>query len=198
LHQFTGKHPIHEQTQTEGKPRGSAFDKPLHPLHTQEMVDQINQQLVGGYAWHHHRRQGKSTAAALKYIAKAVEHPGVPIILLDHYGTSQSNQHLSRMVVDLIHKLDLQHMHVSRNRQGNFSLVFGKELKNPPEPAKDAGTYVTIVAGSDFERGRLTLSSSMSLDGIITVVSNRAVELEDRLLRNRLISEGWTPPGGRA
>jgi hypothetical protein len=121
---FTDKHPIHAHIITEAQP-AQTLSKPLNPLHTQAMVDEINQTMVGGYARHSHRRTGKTTASALAVISQAIFNPGKQIPIVDHHPTHQASRYKARMIADMIQALDLKHMVIGSDKLGDQHLTFG-------------------------------------------------------------------------
>lgn len=76
------------------------------------------------------RRTGVSTVQALTAIAEAIWKPGERIALLDHFGTRKADEHLARMVEDIIYRLGLQYISVKRVPDGRFYVV-SEHIINP-------------------------------------------------------------------
>lgn len=54
------------------------------------------------------RAVGTSTAQALEFLAEAIRKPGRDIKVVDHYGTTQSSESLTRTIGDIADKLALR------------------------------------------------------------------------------------------
>jgi len=59
------------------------------------------------------RRQGTTTATALRVIATAIQNPGLTIEYQDHHPTRGANDHLRRTIRECIVLLDLKYIRVS-------------------------------------------------------------------------------------
>ena len=56
--------------------------------------------------------------------------------------------------------------------------------------------FVDVSVGTDYAEGKLHIVGSMTVDGVTRIISERIVELEDAVIRQKLIQLGWTPPEG--
>lgn len=86
-----------------------------HPLHHEifgvvKRDPRVERQLLQG------RRTGRSTCIALRAIAKAIENPGVGVLLVDHHHGNQADFHLSRMVLMMVQSIGMRHLHVDEVR----------------------------------------------------------------------------------
>lgn len=70
------------------------------------------------------RGTGKSTARALELIATAIKNPGTYVGVLDHYGTTKSDQILFRRVQELVKKLELEHFQFHEGSLSICSKIF--------------------------------------------------------------------------
>lgn len=92
----------------------------MHPLHTPEWAR--NYYHSAGHV-DAERMRGRSTARALRYLADAIENPGLEVICQDHfirdipYGrnkgqpTSQLNSYVARTALDIANKLGLKNVY---------------------------------------------------------------------------------------
>lgn len=80
----------------------------INPLHTTFSVE--DQRVFAK----ENRRTGQSTVLALKYIAGAIEKPNTRIRITDHYPSERADEHLASMMRDMIAKMDLSYLKISR------------------------------------------------------------------------------------
>ena len=92
----------------------------VHPLHsTRFILDHV--ETTGRYP--DKRATGRSTAQALHYIAKAIEHPFESIAIVDHHGTRLADEHLVMLAQYLANSMGLQHLYF--DKQGR-TVTFGR------------------------------------------------------------------------
>jgi len=85
----------------------------LHPLHTIEwLTDSIKG--TGTYP-DPTRRTGRSTAQALRLLAKAIETPHVKVYIKDHHGSEPAHRNLRYMMQGMAEKLGLEHMQFTQD-----------------------------------------------------------------------------------
>lgn len=92
----------------------------VHPLHTPEFICMC----VADTGWYPGSRYtGRSTAQALHYIAKAIEHPFESIAIVDHHGTRLADEHLVMQARSLAAKMGLQHLYFDKHKR---TVTFGR------------------------------------------------------------------------
>ncbi len=97
-----------------------------NPLHDEEWIRRINLTQRGGFDEHRSRATGRSTAIALETIAKAIRHPYTPIAIVDHHPGKYADNHLARMIQDIITRLSLRELYVRKMKDGeSYWLQFG-------------------------------------------------------------------------
>lgn len=106
----------------------------LHPLHTIDRhADVIRSQGILGYhAWLAEKRcTGRSTALALQFIAAAILHPHIPVMLADHTHSSstvEGKRAFAQRVLAFAEELGLVHLW-TQLRNGDYYLIFGDDSK---------------------------------------------------------------------
>jgi len=100
-------------------------------LYTQKQIQEYFM-LFGVDVTKENRQTGKSTAIALKTIAKAIENPGQVIYIVDHFNQAQSNRSLAYEINGMITKLNLRGLDLKNNLAGS-SLVFNLFEPNAKE-----------------------------------------------------------------
>lgn len=91
----------------------------IHPLHTPEMLREVRLPLTT------ERRTGRTTAIALRLIAEALSNPRHPIPIVDHEPGDRMDQHLQRLIMDIIGRLGLREFTTEKTLDGRF-LTFGR------------------------------------------------------------------------
>jgi hypothetical protein len=80
----------------------------LNPLHTPELIAR-HIQYTGEY-WPNERCTGRTTAQALRLLAEAISNPHTRITIVDHHPTVMAATNLRRLMQDMVHILQLEHM----------------------------------------------------------------------------------------
>lgn len=98
---------------------------PLHPLHSPQWVAEV---VLTSGAYPGERRTGRSTAAALEYVARAIRVPGLKIALWDHFDSMIAHECQRRAVEEIISRLDFRAFRITKNtsRAGLWDLTFGE------------------------------------------------------------------------
>lgn len=91
------------------------------------------------------RGTGKSTAIALKAIAKALERPGQSVLLYDHHGTSSADKILAGTVARIINDLKLHGFKVIKTHP--FAVIYDGSVGFVPPPRNGLERAIDVVFG---------------------------------------------------
>lgn len=86
----------------------------LHPLHNPDLLAQ-HMHATGEY-FPVERHTGRTTALALETLAKAIRTPHEWVRITDHHPSLPADEHLMRMMQDMVHALGLQNMQFSAHQ----------------------------------------------------------------------------------
>jgi hypothetical protein len=95
---------------------GNAPAVQLHPLHEPEWVKEMLRYGMPEYEIRG-RRTGKSTTLALRGLGWVIQNPGRVLHVVDHVGSRIANDHLIRMMMDMVEALGLKHIVFNRANQ---------------------------------------------------------------------------------
>ncbi len=85
----------------------------IHPLHS---IPAMTYYMEGaGEYFPVERGTGRTTAAALRLLAHAIEHPYQWHNIRDHFGTRHANEEMRRRMQDMVSCLGLQYMHFKQD-----------------------------------------------------------------------------------
>lgn len=92
----------------------------MNPLHTPELLAAAKLLSTTD------RRTGRTTAIAFRLIGEAIASPRKLVAIRDHLGERRADEHLARLVKDIIGATGLREMHVNMSQ---LTLSFDRVLR---------------------------------------------------------------------